>query len=370
MALSLVLLAGAGLFVRTLQNLQNLDPGFRADGVLLVEFDRGGTIAPRALLDDVRRVPGVLSASLTTHTPLSGSTWSEPAVPAGQRIPDLDNAFFIGAGSRFFETMQIQLLSGRDFASQDTMGGPEVAIVNEAYALRHFPDRNPLGQRLSSMVRGAPKELEIVGLVRNTNINGLRKAPPPTVYVAYEQLKKWEFSTTLAVRAAGRLTDVASEIQRALQPRLPARPIEVRPLSTQVEMTLIQERMMATLASGFGLLALILACVGLYGLLAYTVAQRTKEIGIRMALGAQRKGVVSLILKGGIRLVLIGIALGVPAAWLSSRWVASMLFGLTPTDPSTLAGAILILAAAAQFAAYIPARRASRLDPLTALRHD
>jgi predicted permease len=368
-ALSLVLLAGAGLFVRTLQNLQNLDPGFSADGVLLVEFDRGGTVPPGELLDEVRRVPGVLSASLTTHTPLSGSTWSEPAVPAGQRIPDLDNAFFIGAGPRFFETMQIQLLSGRDFASQDTTGGPEVAIVNEAYALRHFPGRNPLGQRLSSMVRGAPKELEIVGLVRNTNIAGLRKAPPPTVYVAYEQLK-WEFSTTLAVRAAGRLTDVASEIQRALQPRLLARPIEVRPLSAQVEVTLIQERMMATLASGFGLLALILACVGLYGLLAYTVAQRTKEIGIRMALGAQRKGVVSLILKGGIRLVLIGIALGVPAAWLSSRWVASMLFGLTPTDPPTIAGAILMLAAAAQVAAYFPARRASRQDPLTALRHD
>jgi putative ABC transport system permease protein len=151
---------------------------------------------------------------------------------------------------------------------------------------------------------------------------------------------------------------------------LPGSPIEVRPLSIQVEATIVQERMMATLASGFGLLALTLACVALHGLLAYSVAQRTKEIGIRMALGAQRTRVVALVLARGARLLVIGVALGLPAAWAASRWVQSMLFGLRPTDPVTLGGAVLLLTVAAQVAGYIPARRASRVDPLVAPRHE
>ena len=368
-ALSLVLLAGAGLFVRTLHNLQNLDPGFSTEGVLLVDLEGRRTAVPRALLEDLQRLPGVVSASLSTHTPLSGSVWSEPAVPAGQAIPEGDNAFFIGAGSGFLATMQMHLLSGREFTDRDSADSPAVAVINEVFAQRHFSNQNPVGQHLSASVRGQRRDLEIVGLVRNTNAAGLRAAPPPTVYVAYAQLTG-DLPTTLAVRATGPLGRVSSAIQQALQSKLPGAPIEVRPLSAQVEATIVQERMMATLAGGFGLLALTLACVGLYGLLAYSVAQRTKEIGIRMALGAQGTRVVALVLKGGLRLVLIGIALGLPAAWAASRWVESMLFGLTPTDPITMCGAIVVLAAAAQLAAYLPARRASRLDPLVALRHE
>jgi putative ABC transport system permease protein len=368
-ALSLVLLAGAGLFVRTLHNLQNLDPGFSAEGVLLVDLEGRRTAVSRELLEDVQRLPGVVSTSLSTHTPLSGSVWSEPAVPAGQPIPERDNAYFIGAGSRFFETMQMHLLSGREFTDRDSADGPAVAVVNEAFAQRYLANQNPVGQHLSASVRGQRRDLEIVGLVKNTNAAGLRAAPPPTVYVAYAQLTG-DFPTTLTVRATGPLGRVSSAIQQALQSKLPGAPIEVRPLSAQVEATIVQERMMATLAGGFGLLALTLACVGLYGLLAYSVAQRTKEIGIRMALGAQGTRVVALVLKGGARLVLIGVALGLPAAWAASRWVESMLFGLTPTDPAAIGGAILVLTTAAQLAAYLPARRASRVDPLVALRHE
>lgn len=368
-ALSLVLLAGAGLFVRTLHNLQNLDPGFNAEGVLLVDLEGRRTAVPRELLEDVQRLPGVLSASLSTHTPLSGSVWSEPAVPAGQPIPERDNAYFIGAGSRFFATMQIHLLAGREFTDRDSADGPAVAVVNEVFAQRYLANQNPVGQHLSAKVRGQPRDLEIVGLVRNTNAAGLRAAPPPTVYVAYAQLTG-DLPTTLAVRAAAPPGRVSSAIQQALQSKLPGAPIEVRPLSAQVEATIVQEHMMATLAGGFGLLALTLACVGLYGLLAYNVAQRTKEIGIRMALGAPGTRVVALVLKGGARLVLIGIALGLPAAWAASRGVESMLFGLTPTDPAAICGAIGLLTTAAQLAAYLPARRASRLDPLAALRHE
>jgi putative ABC transport system permease protein len=368
-ALSLVLLAGAGLFVRTLHNLQNVDPGFSAEGVLLADLEGRRTAVPRELLEDVQRLPGVASASLATHTPLSGSVWSEPAVPAGQPIPERDNAYFIGAGPRFFATMQIQLLSGREFTDRDSADGPAVAVVNEVYAQRYFANQKPVGQHLSANVRGKRRDLEIVGLVKNTNAAGLRAASPPTVYVAYAQLTG-DFPTTLAVRATGPLGRVSSAIQQALQSKLPGAPIEVRPFSAQVEATIVQERMMATLAGGFGLLALTLACVGLYGLLAYSVAQRTKEIGIRMALGAQGTRVVALVLKGGIRLVLVGIALGLPAAWLASRWVESMLFGLTPTDPAAIGGAMVLLTTAAQLAAYLPARRASRVDPLVALRHE
>ncbi len=368
-ALSLVLLAGAGLFVRTLQNLQNLDPGFNAEGVLLVDLEGRRTAVPQELLDHVQRVPGVLSASLSTHTPLSGSVWSEPAVPAGQPIPERDNAYFIGAGPHFFATMQIQLLSGREFTDRDSADSPAVAVVNEVFAQRYFAKQNPVGRHLSANVRGRRRELEIVGLAKNTNAAGLRAAPPPTVYVSYAQLTG-DFPTTSALRATGPLGRVASAIQQALQSKLPGAPIEVRPLSTQVEATIVQERMMATLAGGFGLLALTLACVGLYGLLAYSVTQRTKEIGIRMALGAQGTRVVTLVLKGAARLVLVGIALGLPAAWAASRWVESMLFGLAPTDPASIGGAIVLLTTAAQIAAYLPARRASRIDPLTALRHE
>jgi predicted permease len=324
---------------------------------------------PLALLDDVQRLQGVVAATLSTHTPLSGAVWSEPAVPAGQPIPERDNAFFIGAGPGFFTTMQIPVLSGRAFTERDSADGPAVAIVNEVFAQRHFANQNPVGQHLSANVRGEGRDLEIVGLVRNTNAAGLRAAPPATVNVAYAQLTG-DFPTTLAVRATGALGQVSSAIQQELQSRLPGAPIEVRALSAQVEATIVQERMMATLAGGFGLLALTLACVGLYGLLAYSVAQRTKEIGIRMALGAQGTRVVALVLKRGARLVLIGIALGLPAAWAASRWVESMLFGLTPADPVAIGGAILLLTTAAQLAGYIPARRASRVDPLVALRHE
>ena len=368
-ALSLVLLAGAGLFVRTLQNLQNLDPGFNPQGVLLAELTGRRTAAPLPLLEDVLRLPGVMSASLTTHTPLSGAVWSEPAVPAGQGIPERDNAYFIGAGSGFFATMQVHVVSGREFTERDSAQSPPVAIVNEVFAQRHFGNRNPVGQHLSANVRGERRDLEIVGLARNTKAAGLRAAPPPTVYVAYAQLTG-DFPTTLAVRASGSIGRVAAALQQTVRSKVPGAAIEVFPLSAQVEATIVQERMMATLAAGFGLLALTLACVGLYGLLAYSVAQRTKEIGIRMALGAQGRWVIALVLRGGARLVLIGVALGLPLAWVASRWVKSLLFGLTPTDPAVIVGAVVLLTAAAQIAAYLPARRASRLDPLVALRDE
>jgi predicted permease len=368
-ALSVVLLAGAGLFVRTLQNLQQLDPGFNPGGVLIVDAEGRRTPLPEDVLADVRRLPGVESASLSTHTPLSGASWSEPAVPAGQPLPERDTSLFVGAGPDFFATMEIGVVAGRVFTERDTATSPAVAVVNEAYAARYFPNQNPVGRRLDAIVRGQPRDLEIVGVVRNTNTAGLRVDPPATVYVAYEQLTG-DRPTTLSVRARAPLGEAAGRLQDLLRQRMPGAPIDVRLLSAQVEATLVQERMMATLAGAFGVLALLLTCVGLYGLLACSVAERTREIGIRMALGAQGTRVVAMVLASGAKLLLIGSAIGLPAAWLATRAVRSMLFGLAPTDPGVIVGAMTLLVAAAQLAAYLPARRASRVDPLIALRHE
>jgi ABC-type antimicrobial peptide transport system permease subunit len=189
------------------------------------------------------------------------------------------------------------------------------------------------------------------------------------VYVPYQQLTGSQF-TTFEMRASGSLAQTAAGIRRALQPKLPNMAIEVRSLSAQVDGAMAQERVMATLATAFGVLALVLACVGLYGIQAYTVARRTKEIGVRIALGAARQRIVGMVLKQALRLLSIGVLVGLPAAWVASRWVQAMLFGLKGVDPATSAGAILLLVAAALVAAYLPARRASLVDPVVALRQE
>jgi predicted permease len=314
-------------------------------------------------------VPGVVSASVSTHTPLSGSTWSDPVVPAGQPLPERDTALFVGAGPAFFETLRIPVLGGRSFTAQDSANSPGVAIVNERYAQKFFPKQNPIGQRLSASVMGQKRDLTIVGLAKNVNATGFRVAPPPTVYVAHAQLPG-EPGAILEIRAGGGTESVAAAVRERLRARLPSAPIEVRSLAAQVSATMVQERMMATLSVAFGLLALALACIGLYGLLAYGVARRFKEMGIRLALGAQRRRVTALVLWGAARLVLIGVAIGLPVAWAASRWIETLLFNLSPRDPAAVAGAVTALAGTALLAAYLPARRAARVDPLQALREE
>jgi putative ABC transport system permease protein len=369
MALSLILLIGAGLFIRTLRNLHTHDAGFTADGVLIAGLEGRPGSLPASALEPVRAIPGVVSVSMSTHTPLSGATWSEPAVPAGQPIPERDTAVFVGASPAFFATLRIPIVAGREFTDGDTRQSPPVAIVNERYAQRFLSGRNPIGQRLSAIVRGEKRELDIVGVARSVNHSSLRRSPSSTVYVAYAQLTG-DVPTNVEVRAAGSLAAVSSALQQALQPLLPAEPVEVQRLASQVDATLVQERMLATLGTGFGILALALAAVGVYGLLAYGVARRTREIGIRMALGAQRRVVLTLILSAAWRPILVGLAIGLPAAWAASQGIQSLLFGLNPADPVAIVAAVLLLAIVAHLAAYVPARRASRVDPLVALRHE
>ncbi|HEX7024899.1 MAG TPA: ABC transporter permease, partial [Gemmatimonadales bacterium] len=271
-ALSLLLLIGAGLFVRTLRNLEKIDPGFRREGVLLVDLDGHRSTGFRELVEAVRRTPGVLSAAISTHTPLNGSTWSEPVALPGQELPTRDNAVFVAAGPGYVETLRIPMLAGRSFTEQDGGGVVWPAVVNEELSRRMF-GANPVGQRLSARVRGKTAVLEIVGVVRDTAQRNLRAKPYPTVYVPYAQVTA-EILSTLTARASGSLAQVSAGIQKAVQAKLPEAAIEVRSLSSQVEATIAQERMMAALAGAFGMLALALAGVGLYGLLNYGVARR------------------------------------------------------------------------------------------------
>jgi predicted permease len=374
-ALSLLLLVGAGLFVQTLRNLQNVDPGFRREGVLVVDLDgqREGYQDARLtafysdLLDRVQRVPGVSSASISGHTPLSGWTWTEAVAPQGQPVPENDNAVFVAAGPNYFATMQTQLIAGREFDGRDR-GIPNVAIVNQAFAERYFHGRNPLGEYVTATVTKPPSELQIVGIARDSMTASLREPAGPTVYVSY--FERASGTDSLEIRAAGSLSQISAAIRNALQPSFPNTPIEVRALTAQVEQTLLQERLMAKLAGGFGVLGLLLACVGLYGLLAYSVVRRTKEIGVRMALGAQAGAVLWMVARRALGLVAAGVVAGVPLAWVLSRKVQSMLFGLTGADPGIVGTAVVLLAAAGLVAAYFPARRAARIDPMTALRHE
>jgi putative ABC transport system permease protein len=367
-ALALLLLAGAGLFVRTLDNLRRVDPGFHADGVVLVSLD-AKRIGARDIAAEIAALPGVASAAVATHTPLSGAFWSEPFVPAGQPVPDRDTALAIGAGVGYFETLGIRLVAGRAFDRSDTAGSLPVAIVSEAFARKHFPGRDAVGQSLSTKVRRTIRQLTIVGVAADTRTRGLRADPPQTVYLAYPQLLD-EWRMELLVRGSGGVGPLTRAIEPVVRAAMPGAAYDAQALSTQVGATLSRERVLALLAAGFGLLALLLAAIGLYGLMAYGVTQRTKELGVRVALGARRGQILGLVFKEAFALVAIGVALGVPAAWGATGWVQTLLFGVTPADPLTAAGAVATLTTAALIAAWLPARRAARTDPLVALRQE
>ena len=366
-ALSLVLLAGAGLFVRTFTNLRHVDSGFVPGGVFVVSLPRDTSPSAEELAEVVRAVPGVTIATVTTHTPLDNAAWTEPIVPAGTPIPERDNARMVAVDPRFFETMQIPMAAGRAFTEADSRA--PVVVINERYAAREFKGENPVGRHLVTKFKDNVLDLEIIGVARNTIFSGLRRGATATVYLPFARFGD-VVEPTLAFRVNGEGGRVAGAVHTALQQKLPSTLISVRAIDAQVSGSIVRERMMATLAGAFGVLALALASIGLYGLLAYNVAQRSREIGIRMALGSRVSQVVGLVLVKGGWLVLMGLVLGLPAAWIASRSVQSMLFGVTPTDPLVIGGAIGVLVLSALLAAWLPARRAARVDPLVALRSE
>ncbi len=370
-ALSLLLLIAAGVFVRTLQNLRTHDRGFRHEDVLLVGIEprRAGYQGDRlmafnqAALSFAEHLPGVTVASAAAVTPLMGGGILMPIAVNGQPITE-EGFHFNLVGPRYFEALNTPMALGREFTSADDTNGPMVAIVNEAFARKYLSDGSPLGQRVS--MAGERSNRLVVGVVRDAVYETLRQIPPPTVYEPLEQFRAQPI--TLIVYAPGSTGQVASALRAELQPKLAGVRLSIRTLSAQLEGGLAQERLMASMAAIFGVLALLLACVGLYGLLAYTVTRRTSEIGIRVALGAQRTQVLELVLSDALRMLGVGVLLGLPAAWAMAHVVSSMLFGIAVNDLQTSAGAVTVLMIMGLVAAYVPARRATRVEPMIALR--
>jgi predicted permease len=270
--------------------------------------------------------------------------------------------------------MQIPILLGREFDERDRLGSPPVAIVNEAWLKTNLPDRDPIGQRVVSYAFGGmkPQEMEIIGVARNTRYDNVSGDFPATVYLPFAQnLYPQVEDITFFLRTSGdplTYANTVREIVHQADARIPVTNISTQALQIDGEMS--QEILFARLCTGFAMLALLIACVGLYGTMSYTVTRRTGEIGIRMALGAQRGNVVWMVLREVLIMAAVGLAIGLPTALGTSKFVASFLFGVKPNDASSLLVSVIILVSAALLAGYIPARRASRIDPMIALRHE
>jgi predicted permease len=378
-ALSLVLLVGALLFVRTLRNLLTLDPGFQQQGVLVASLDlsRLNLAAERRqgfkreLLDRVRAIPGINSAADASVVPISGNSWNgNITVEGSDKLKGTPNFSQVTPG--YFKTLRTPFLAGRDFDDHDTASSPKVAIVNEIFVSKILNGANPVGVRIrQETYQGRPTPVyEIVGLVKNTKYSDLREEPRPIVFVVAAQDDKPDQYAQFLIRSDLPMAGVLPAVKQVLSEASPDIAMEFHGLATQIHDSLLKERLMATLSGFFGFLAALLATVGLYGVISYTVARRTNEIGIRMALGAQRGSVVGLIMREAGVLLSMGIVIGAALALAAARTAAALLFGLKPHDPLTILAAIGALALVAAAASFLPAHRASRLDPMAALREE
>jgi len=381
--ISMVLLTGAGLFARSLVKLQNEDVGFDRSNMLLVGIDpRLAGYKPvelaglyQEIIDRVGTVPNVQSVSMATYAPLSGSQRSSSIrvpgfTPQPGQSSDVEDVL---VGPKYAETLGIPLLRGRDIELRDTASGPRVAVVNEAFVEQYFNGQDAVGKHFTfddETDDGA--QLEIVGVIGDIKSEDTREPSHPCVYRPILQIQdQAAYSVTLQIRTKNDPAPTAAPVRQMLNQiddKLPV--FNVLTMHEQIRDKLNQDRLIAQLASFFGALALILACIGLYGVMAHGVARRTNEIGIRMALGAKGGNIAWMVLRETLVLVVAGLALGVPAALLSARLISTQLFGLSPTDPLTLIGAGVVLTFVALLAGYVPARRASRVDPLTALRYE
>jgi predicted permease len=375
-ALSLLLLAGAGLFVRTLSNLQSIELGFNRENVLLFQLNarQAGHKDPEisSFYSDLQKrfsaIPGVRDASLS-DSPLIGAGMGFPVAVAGAKPDDANRIMTVGPA--YFKTMQIPMLAGREIEERDRPGSPLVAVVSELFAKLNFAGRNPVGQHLTMSPGDVPHDVEVVGVARNAHYGSLKTEPPPVVYIPYDQGLKPPSAMTYALRTAGdplRYVRSVREIVHQADARVPL--AQVKTQAAQIDQTINQEIVFAELCTAFAILALTIACVGLYGTVSYNIARRTSEIGIRMALGAQRGSIVWMVLREVFVLAAVGLAISVPAALGASKLVASFLFDMKPNDPPVLILAVVTLLGAAILAGYVPARKASRIDPTTALRHE
>jgi predicted permease len=381
--ISLALVVAAGLLLGSFRKLANLDPGFRSEGVLIASVDlrnagyadEGLSEAKREILERLRAAPGVRAASASDIVPISGQGWNGSIAVDGfePQGPRDDMVFFNAVADQYFATMATPLLAGREFAATDVAGSPPVAVINEALAAKFFPGRSPVGQRIG-FHRGSPAEpldyVEVVGVVRDTKYRSLREETQRLMYVPQSQQGPGGSSLAVELRADGAAESLIPTVNRIAGEMSPRISLSFSVLSDRIASSLARERLLATLSGFFGGLALLLAVIGLYGTMAYSVARRRNEIGIRMALGAARADLLRLVLGEAGRLVGLGLVLGAIASLAATRLLASFLYGLSPNDPGTLALSALTLAAVALAAGTVPAWRAARLDPMTALREE
>ena len=377
-AMSLLLLVGAGLFIRTLHNLQKVDAGFNQQNLLLFRVDprlngyekERLTNLYRQMFDRIEAVPGVRSATFSRSALLSGSRSTSsiylPGAEVQVGVRKLTHRHTVRAN--FFETMEIPILLGRSLSPQDDGRAPRVVVINQAFAERYFPNENPVGKRFGFSPEKTG-DIEIVGVARDAKYANLRDETPPTVYLSY--LQETPGQMNFEVRTAGDPAALVPAIRQAVsEVDNNVALFDIRTQVEQVNELLAQEHLFTTLLSFFGLLALLLATIGIYGVMAYSVAQRTHEIGIRMALGAQSHDILRMVVSQGMILALVGASVGLAGAFYLTRLMSSLLFGVTATDPLTFIGVALVLAAAALLACFIPARRAARVDPMVALRYE
>ncbi|HEY6345783.1 MAG TPA: ABC transporter permease [Bryobacteraceae bacterium] len=376
--LSTILLLAAGMFLRTLANLKTIDPGFRVAHMdtFSVSPDLNGYRKQRAIqyyrqvLERLRAVPGVESAALASIRIVNGDWWGGNVAIDGYTASPGENmnAAFNMVTTDYFQTLGIPLLEGRYFQSSDTQSGHGVVIVSESFARHYFGEKGALGRRLQIYESGPTARPEIVGVVRDVRYEKLRDAPPREVYLDFDQHDD-PIAENVYVKTRSDPAGLFSALRAAVRSVDPNVPIsDMLTLNDQVARNLATERLVARLTAAFGFAAAILVAAGLYGLMAFTVARRTREIGIRVALGARRRAVIWLVLREVVALVGTGALLALPVAWGLSRYVQSELYGVAPGDPTIAGGLLLALIAIAAIAAFIPARRAGTLDPTLALR--
>ena len=379
-ALSLLLLVGAGLFVRTLINLQNIPSGFNQENAVMFQVDTSATglkgddpkvpALLRRIEDQVKTVPGVQAASFAFIV-FNQGFWTNRAHSRGDNIPEGQSRTLRNnmVGPDFFTVMGIPLVQGRGFGPQDTKGSQKVAVVSESMARKFFPNGSPIGQRFGTGPPTSPEDIEVIGVVKDAKYGTLKEDFIPMAFYPYTQVP--DVLGNLVVRFSGPSSAVVPQIRQQIKQIDRNLPVDdVVSLSDHIGRSLVQQKLVARLGTFFGLLALLLACIGLYGVMSYGVARRTNEIGIRMALGARGLSVLWLVLREALLLVAIGLVVGLLVSFAVTKTAASLLYELKPNDPLTITLATLLLAGVALLAGYFPARRASRVDPMVALREE
>jgi predicted permease len=378
-ALSLLLLVSAGLFLKSLVQIMRVDLGLKTANIvtfgLSPELNQYTPARSRALFERIEEavaaLPGITAVTTSTVPLLAGNNWgSNVSIDGFEAGPDTDtHAMFSRIGSGFFRSFGIGLAAGREFAPTDSMDAPKVAIVNEAFVRKFSPSSSALGKRMQ-MGAGGKNDIEIVGIVKDAKYSQVKDATPPLFYLPYRQ-DPGIGATTFYVKTTLPTEQTVPALRQAIAALDSNLPIEqLKTLEAQVNENIVLDRLVSTLAAAFAALATVLAAVGLYGVLAFTVARRTREIGIRLAIGASTSAIRNMVLREVGVMVAVGVAVGLPAAWLLGRYAETLLYEIKSGDPAVLAGAILLVALVSFGSGYLPARRAMSTDPMQALRYE